>query len=160
LWGKQLQQFKCITRAAWLVLALATGCASRPPAVETAPHTDRTQVLKTVQKLVGTPYRYGGSSPRGFDCSGLVWYAHRQAGIRVPRTADQQFRRAEHKPTGRMAPGDLVFFADRRGHVFHVGTYIGHDLFIHAPSSGQRVLKSSLSEPYWKTHLAGVGSFY
>ncbi len=158
-----------------LSLALAAGCAGQapPPAVESATVASpesvrarpaardaRNSVMKTVRAMVGVPYRYGGSSPRGFDCSGLVWYAYRQAGIRVPRTAAQQFRVAARKRPERLLPGDLVFFADRKGRIFHVGTYVGRGRFIHAPSSGGEVTMSKLSEPYWRTRLVGVGSFY
>jgi len=99
------------------VLALLSGCASRPhapPATELpaarSPLDARTTVVSVAHDMLGVPYRPGGSTPRGFDCSGLVSYSHGHAGIPVPRTAREQYARA--KPVGRrdLLPGDLVFF--------------------------------------------------
>lgn len=150
-----------------LILSLTVGCATHAPAPSgdghasvAQPDSVRADVVRSVRAMVGAPYRYGGRSPRGFDCSGLVWYSHRQAGIAVPRTAAQQFAAVQRKRADRLQPGDLVFFADRHGRVFHVGTYVGRGRFVHAPSSGKAVVTSELSEPYWKHHLAGAGSFF
>lgn len=151
-------------------LASAGGCASHAPRpavdpVAVSANADtgdetRKEVVKSVRALVGAPYRYGGNSPRGFDCSGLVWYVHHEVGIRVPRTASQQFRASAHKDSKHLKPGDLLFFANSKGRIFHVGTYVGRGRFVHAPSAGKAVITSKLNEPFWKTHLAGVGSFY
>jgi cell wall-associated NlpC family hydrolase len=88
--------------------------------------------------LRGVPYRYGGSSPRGFDCSGFTSYVYRQAGVGLPRTASAQRRAARWISRSNARPGDLVFF-HRGGRVYHVGIYAGGNRVLHSPRPGQRV---------------------
>jgi cell wall-associated NlpC family hydrolase len=90
---------------------------------------------------IGVPYRYGGSSPSGFDCSGLVAYVYARLGIRLPHNAAAQYGFGRSVDRGRLEPGDLVFFHG----LGHVGLYIGHGRIIHAPQSGERVEIQSLS---------------
>jgi uncharacterized protein (DUF1499 family) len=104
------------------------------------------------------PYRYGGSTPRGFDCSGLVYYAYRRLGIRVPRSTTAQYRHARPVTLNNLQPGDLVFFRRAHHSVTHVGIYAGNARFIHAPSNGRVVSYDSLYDPYWKKRLAGRGA--
>ena len=107
-------------------------------------------VLQRAFALLGTPYRWGGTSPeRGFDCSGLVGYVFRTIGIDLPRVS----RAMAHEGTAitdrnALAEGDLVFFG-KRGKVDHVGIYIGEGKFLHAPRTGRDVTVSSLSSGYW-----------
>ena len=107
-------------------------------------------VLQRAFALLGTPYRWGGTSPdRGFDCSGLVGYVFRTIGIELPRVS----RAMANEGTAvadrtALAEGDLVFFG-KRGRVDHVGIYIGEGKFLHAPRTGRDVTVSSLSTGYW-----------
>jgi cell wall-associated NlpC family hydrolase len=110
--------------------------------------------------MVGIRYQYGGSSPKGFDCSGLVWYSHKQAGISIPRTAREQMKRSNPINRNNMRSGDLLFFKTGWGSNYHVATYVGGGLFIHAPSSGKKVSITRLDTPYWKQRLKRVGTFY
>lgn len=107
-------------------------------------------VLQRALALLGTPYRWGGTSPdNGFDCSGLVGYVFRTIGIDLPRVSRAMAN--EGTPiTDRSAltEGDLVFFG-RRGRVDHVGIYIGDGKFLHAPRTGRDVTVSTLSDGYW-----------
>lgn len=111
------------------------------------PHKGAVTVART---FVGkTPYVWGGTSPSGFDCSGLVQYCYRQVGISIPRTSRQQFRFGSFIPANRLdllEPGDLVFFGrgGDPGRVHHVGMYIGGGDMIHAPQTGMLVSVSSL----------------
>ena len=107
-------------------------------------------VLQRAFALLGTPYRWGGTSPEsGFDCSGLVGYVFRTIGIDLPRVS----RSMAHEGTevanrDALAEGDLVFFG-KRGRIDHVGIYIGDGKFLHAPRTGRDVTVSSLTTGYW-----------
>ena len=118
--------------------------------------------LAEAKKYVGTPYRWGGSSPKtGFDCSGLVQWAYAKAGIQIPRVTDQQFDAPGGAHVGRrqLLPGDLVFFRDSSGYIHHVGISLGGDKFLHAPHTGDVVKTSSLNESYYAQQFAGGRRF-
>lgn len=131
-----------------LPVQAGTGTTNR---TETAVGGHVQSVLRRAMALLGTPYRWGGSSPeRGFDCSGLVGYVFRTAlGIDLPRVSRDQARTGQ-LVTDRAAltAGDLVFFG-RRGRVDHVGIYLGEGKFVHAPSRGKDVMVSPLDSGYW-----------
>ena len=108
--------------------------------------------------MVGVPYRFGGSTPRGFDCSGLAQYAYASAGITIPRISTDQYRASQAVQRREMAVGDLLFFDTewRRG---HVGIYIGGGRFVHAPSSGGQVTVAAIDAHYYRNRLVRVGRF-
>ena len=136
-----------------------SGCGSSPKYKHGKTAANNQVVLKTAQKMLGVKYRYGGTSPsRGFDCSGLVQYSHRAAGINLPRTTGQQFKAAKRISRRYLKAGDLVFFKTSPSRfVSHVGIYLGNNKFIHAPSSGKRVKISSMNEKYWRKRFTGAG---
>jgi cell wall-associated NlpC family hydrolase len=106
--------------------------------------------------MIGKPYRYGGSSPRGFDCSGLVQYAYSSAGLKVPRTSRDQYGAATPISLTDAEPGDLLFFRyDQK--ISHVAIYLGDERFVHAPSSGKQVSVASLKNPHYQQHFVRVG---
>ena len=124
----------------------ALQAASAAPSTSTRVKT----VLQRAFALLGTPYRWGGSSPDGgFDCSGLVGYVFRSIGIDLPRVSRAMANEGV-AITDRtaLAEGDLVFFG-RRGRVDHVGIYVGDGKFLHAPRTGRDVTVSSLTSGYW-----------
>ena len=124
----------------------ALQAASAAPSTSTRVKT----VLQRAFALLGTPYRWGGSSPDGgFDCSGLVGYVFRSIGIDLPRVS-RAMANEGIAITDRtaLAEGDLVFFG-RRGRVDHVGIYVGDGKFLHAPRTGRDVTVSSLTSGYW-----------
>ena len=147
-------------------LTLLAACSSTPDYPPRTTTTASRHVTNPVhpgvriaESMLGTPYRYGGSSPRGFDCSGLVYYSYRRAGIRVPRTTHAQLKAAHRIRTGDLTAGDLLFFRLGRQPVSHVAIYTGNGRFIHAPSSGKRVSYGSMSDAYWKNRLIAAGRF-
>src|SRR5919108_727626 len=105
-------------------------------------------------KMVGKPYRYGGASPSGFDCSGLVQYSYRQAGLALPHNTDKQRSVSRLIKVAELRRGDLVFFNQEGKKYGHVGIYVGGGKFVHAPSSGKSVRSDRLDSPYWRKHLS------
>ena len=105
---------------------------------------------------LGTPYRYGGRGPDGFDCSGLVQFAWARAGVILPRTTAQQWHSVTPVPISEARVGDLVFFKVD-GRPGHVGLYVGSGQFVHAPATGQQVRIQSLSSPWYRERLLRAG---
>ncbi len=109
-------------------------------------------MLKRALALLGTPYRWGGTSPEGgFDCSGLVGYVFRNSlGIELPRVSRDMANVGELiRDPKTLTEGDLVFFSRRGRHVDHVGIYIGNGQFVHAPRTGKDVEVANLATGYW-----------
>ncbi len=116
----------------------------------------RDQVCALARSYLGTPYVYGGASPDGFDCSGLVFHVYREVGVSLPRTAGAQASAGRHVNRTSLLPGDLVFFRTRGTRISHVGIYVGEGRFVHAPSSGKTVRVDSLDDPWWLRRYAGA----
>lgn len=137
---------------------LAVGCSSDP--VTDAPARDSAVQASTVAaSMVGKPYRYGGHSPRGFDCSGLVYYSFQRAGLTVPRSTESLRRATRRIAVSRLARGDLLFFNQDGKYSSHVGIYLGHDRFVHAPSHGKQVRVDYFSDDYWQRHFVDARRF-
>lgn len=134
-------------RAAALAARYATGGRDAADTSELGP--GRPEVVAVALQYLGVPYVWGGSTPAGFDCSGLTSYCYRQIGVSLPRTSRSQYQVGKHIPPDRLdmlVPGDLVFFArdadpDR---VHHVGIYVGDGNYLHAPQTGDVVRVASL----------------
>jgi cell wall-associated NlpC family hydrolase len=114
---------------------------------------DGVGIVDIARRYVGVPYRYGGSSPSGFDCSGLVRYVYARAGYSVPRSATEQWK--DMGFTRVPQPGDLVFFKANSSKISHVGIYAGNFLFIHAPRTGKNVGFDDIRDSYWNKSYAG-----
>jgi cell wall-associated NlpC family hydrolase len=114
--------------------------------------------VQAAESQLGVPYRWGAESPRGtpdpgFDCSGLTQWSWRQAGVDLPRTAQEQYDAVAHVPMSDLQPGDLVFWNDGTDSVQHVGMYVGSGDVIDAPQTGQDVQ----IQPIWTNGLVGAG---
>lgn len=150
----------------------ASGCASNKPA-EQVPKPRKADYRPVYQpakrtpsigeraaavamQQVGAPYRYGGHTPRGFDCSGLVHYSYANAGLAVPRTTSGLWSSLAPIEGRQMRVGDLLFF-NIEGKMSHVGLYLGDGRFVHAPSSGKVVSVESLDNGYYQKAFIRAG---
>lgn len=148
-----------------MFLFLAAGVFAAVPIQDRSLHgaqaaEARLKVISAAQSYIGTPYRYGGISRGGLDCSGLVFLSFRDAlNHTIPRTSANIYTWAEKISTAELQPGDLVFFVTTGKDVSHLGIYTGEGMFIHSASEGPRtgVMYSSLDESYWKRTYLGAG---
>jgi cell wall-associated NlpC family hydrolase len=117
------------------------------------------KVYAEMKKYEGTPYKYGGNSPKtGFDCSGLMQWGYGTQGIKLPRTSQDQYNKTTRIDRKALQPGDLVFFKGTvpgKSGITHVGMYIGNNKFYNASNSG--VGEASLNSTYWSKYIAGYG---
>jgi cell wall-associated NlpC family hydrolase len=94
------------------------------------------KALRFARKQIGKPYQWGADGPNSYDCSGLAMAAWRKAGVKLPRVTYAQYRKVDRKVKyGNLEPGDLIFFHGRS----HVGLFVGHGRFLHAPHTGAKV---------------------
>ncbi|MDP2792132.1 MAG: C40 family peptidase [Rectinemataceae bacterium] len=140
------------------VICAAVAAAGVPVSV-LQPKQVRGKIVDLAVSFMGRPYKFGGSEPSGFDCSGLVFhvYSHTVGG-KIPRTAREQMEFADPVAKASLQEGDLVFFRND-GVVDHVGIYIGGGYFVHSVSDRliPGVIQSSLKEMYWASRFAGGG---
>ncbi|MEF2231637.1 MAG: C40 family peptidase [Pseudodesulfovibrio sp.] len=150
-------------------LLLASGCAEKqlpPPGGMLTPRASAPQpaakkaaaVIRTARSLVGVRYKWGGNSPEtGFDCSGLAWYSFTRNGVDLPRLSWQQFGAGSPVGADALRPGDLIFHqVDEKKKGLHVGIVTERGTFIHAPSTGKKVMESPIANPYWSGHYLGA----
>lgn len=113
-------------------------------------------LLQVAYSFLGVPYRFGGESLRGIDCSAFVQKVFRSLGIALPRTAAEQSRRGMAVPVSYLQPADRLYFQNRSGRINHTGIYIGNGHFIHASRSLGGVEISRIAEPMWARMFAGA----
>lgn len=114
-------------------------------------------VVEEAKKYIGTPYVYGGSSPRGFDCSGFTSYVYRQMGVSLNRTAAGQASNGVSVSKSELLPGDLVLFSGYSGGgIGHVGIYVGDGKMIHSPRTGYTVCIESINSGYYGARYVGA----
>lgn len=112
-------------------------------------------IVATAKSFIGVPYVFGGITPAGFDCSGLLQYVFKLNGVTIPRLADEQYNIGRKAEIKKLSPGDLVFFSTYTDGVSHSGIYVGDGKFLHA-SSSRGVTISNLSDDYWKARFVGA----
>ncbi|MBW3114352.1 C40 family peptidase [Bacillus sp. MCCB 382] len=106
------------------------------------------EVVNLAKEHIGTPYKFGGTTPAGFDCSGFLYYVYGQLGIKLPRTSSEQYQVGQKVSKANLQPGDLVLFSNTyKPGISHAGIYVGDNQFISAENAGIKI--SSLDNPYW-----------
>ena len=112
------------------------------------------RIVSKAKEYLGVPYVYGGTSPSGFDCSGFVYYVYQQCGYTITRTATTQNGNGRQVSRSDLQPGDIIiFYNSAKTAIGHSAIYIGNGQFIHASSSGGRVMITNLSSTYYDTHF-------
>ena len=118
------------------------------------------EIVAKAKQYLGVPYRYGGASPSGFDCSGFVYYVYRNLGINISRTQSVMYSQGTPVSKSALKPGDLVFFKNTyKSGISHVGIYVGNGQFIHSPSSGKVVSYADLNSTYYTNHYYGAARY-
>ena len=147
----------------FLILSFLAGCAGVPaPRTETPARREIVkrgdpEALFQALATLGVDYRRGGSSPAGFDCSGLVAYVYREAyGIDLPHFTLAQSRYGQAVERSKLELGDLVFYNTERRPYSHVGIYLGDGRFIHAPKPGASVRVEKMASSYWSKRFDGA----
>lgn len=115
------------------------------------------QIVATAKKYLGTPYKWGGTTSSGFDCSGFVYYVLRSNGIKASRTIATMYKQGTPVKKSELKPGDIVFFQGTyKSGLSHVGIYVGDGKFIHSPHSGEVVSYANLYSDYYVNHYYGA----
>jgi murein DD-endopeptidase len=138
----------------WTALLLSA-CAGTPSSTKESvlSAAASAQAASYASEMIGKPYRYAGSTPQGFDCSGLVHYSYAKVGVQTPRDTQVLSKLAIAVDAGDLRQGDLLFFDQDGKKRSHVGIYLGARRFVHAPSSGGKVRTDSLDTTYWRKHF-------
>ncbi|MCS6919227.1 MAG: NlpC/P60 family protein [Fimbriimonadales bacterium] len=129
---------------------------SRAQAAASAASGESPSVVRRALGYLGSRYSYGGSSARGFDCSGFTAYIYRQHGIYLPHNSAAQYRVGKPVSRSELRPGDLVFFRTRGRRISHVGIYMGDGKFVHASSARGRVRIDTLNSGYYHQRYVGA----
>ena len=141
-----------------ILTLLVSSCTSTSSQKTYQQNPKHQQIISTAKAQIGKPYRYGGTSPKtGFDCSGLINFSYKKAGLTVPRTTTQLYKASSPVKKRHLKRGDLVFFRINRRKISHVGLYLGNGKFVHAPSSGKRVNIANMNDKYWRHRFSRGG---
>jgi len=140
-----------------LAVCCACALAISGASVASAAPDPGSEVADLAQQYVGSPYRWGGTSPAGFDCTGFVMWVYGQFGVSMPHNEAGQLSSGERVDANDLRPGDVLVFANtyRRG-LSHVGIYLGDGRFVHAVDEAHGVQVSTLWDSYWAPRFVGA----
>jgi peptidoglycan endopeptidase LytE len=133
--------------------------AAAAPVAPTAGKADssiKDRLLRVAQRMLAVPYRFGGTTLWGLDCSGFVQKTFAFLNLDLPRSAREQFREGAKVAKADLSPGDLVFFRTYAKYPSHVGIYLGDNRFVHASSRERKVTVESLDTPYYMKRYIGA----
>jgi cell wall-associated NlpC family hydrolase len=134
----------------------AAASGSNAPHASNADESIKRRLLRVARGMLAVPYRFGGTTLWGLDCSGFVQKAFSFLDLGLPRTAREQFREGVKVSKAELSAGDLVFFRTRAKYASHVGIYLGDNRFIHASAHDRKVTIDHLDEPYYRKHYLGA----
>lgn len=137
---------------AWLFLLIVSSGCSHTPTADSAPALGSLAADQALA-MVGKPYRHGGNTPKGFDCSGLVQYSYGRVGVNLPHGTRHLLQTSRPISRNNLQRGDLVFFTQEGKKSSHVAMYLGGGRFVHSPSSGKNVHVAGFNDPYWQRHF-------
>ncbi len=130
--------------------------SKRDASISTTSKSSASALAQAALNYVGVRYRFGGATPQGFDCSGLIYYtASKYMGVQLPRVSSSMANVGQSVSRDELQPGDLVFFNTRGFRNSHVGIYLGNNEFLHAPRTGSSVRVEKLSN-YWSQRYNGA----
>lgn len=145
------------SRLWFAVVAVALVVRPASAGAQAPPDALASELVVRALALVDAPYRYGGRTPAGFDCSGFVGFVFGEsAGLALPRRSEDIGRIGDSINKSDLLTGDLVFFNTLGRRLSHVGIYIGEGNFVHAPARGGRVRVERMTDPYWVARYNGA----
>lgn len=135
----------------FFVLLLNAGCTLSGSYVsDPTPSPKGNAIVNTARTQIGKPYKWGGTTPStGFDCSGYVYWAYQQNGVKVPRSTGEQANAGKTVGRSALRPGDIVVFSPRWQASKHTGIYCGKGKFLHSPKSGSRIREEAIDAKHW-----------
>jgi cell wall-associated NlpC family hydrolase len=140
-----------------VALCFSATAALAAPEAAPVPAPAGEQVVDLAEQYVGAPYRWGGASPAGFDCSGFVMWVYGQFGVSLPHNEAGQLASGPNVSADDLQPGDVLVFANTyRAGLSHVGIYVGDGQFVHAADERHGVTISNLWDGYWAQRLVGA----
>jgi cell wall-associated NlpC family hydrolase len=134
----------------------AVAAASGAPEARKADESIKDRLLRVAQRMLAVPYRFGGTTLWGLDCSGFVQKTFAFLNLDLPRSAREQFREGAKVAKADLSPGDLVFFRTYAKYPSHVGIYLGDNRFVHASSRDRKVTVENLDTPYYVKRYIGA----
>lgn len=151
-----------VIEAFWVVApdGSAPGASGRPRIHPEDERGLRASLVDAARGYLGVPYLFGGTTEKGFDCSGLTGAVYRLNGLKLPRSSQAQFEAGRPVDLDGARAGDLLFFATNgNAQVSHVALYLGDGTFIHAPRPGQGIRQDRLSDRYYQRAFVGARSY-